>query len=92
MAIGLMLRERRMRVGAGRTVPFGCTDTVRPDEACRRRMQSGTDIKSWMRVSGAICASGCVLALIGAPTRKVAPVAKIGVHAHRSMYGDNPKS
>jgi hypothetical protein len=55
-------------------------------------MQSGTDIKSWMRVSGAICASGCVLALIGAPTRKVAPVAKIGVHAHRSMYGDNPKS
>ena len=45
-----------------------------------------------MRVNGAICASSCVMALIGAPTRKIAPVAKIGVHAHRSSYGDNPKA
>src|SRR5262249_54841838 len=47
--------------------------------------------KSWMRMSDAVCASGCVFALIGAPTRKVAPVAKIGVHAHRAVYGDNSK-
>ena len=92
MALGLMLRERRMRAGVARTVPFGCADTARPaDEACRRRMQSGSNVKSWMRVNGAICASSCVLALIGAPTRKVAPVAKIGVHAHRVLYGENPQ-
>jgi hypothetical protein len=92
ITIGLMLHERRMTAGVARTVPFGCADVPRLDEDCRRRkMLSGENVRSWMRESGAVCASGCVLALIGAPTRKVAPVAKIGVHAHRSLYDGDPK-
>jgi hypothetical protein len=91
IAIGLTLRARRMTAGVGRTVPFGCADRPQPDDACRRKIQSGEDVKSWMRVRDAICASSCVLALIGAPTRKVAPVARIGVHAHRPLNDDDPK-
>jgi hypothetical protein len=85
LAVGSLLRAHRMTAGVGHTVPFGCRDTLRLDEACRKRMQSGGEFQSRIRESGASCASSCVYAFVGASTRTVAYVARIGVHRHRSV-------
>jgi hypothetical protein len=90
LAVGSLLRAHRMRAGVGHTIPFGCRDTLSVDDACRKLMQSGGEFKSRLRESGAICASSCVYAFIGASTRTVAYVARIGVHRHRAIRAREP--
>jgi hypothetical protein len=85
LAVGAILRAHRMRAGVGHTIPVGCRDTLSVDEACRKLMQSGREFKSRLRESGATCASSCVYALIGASTRTIAYVARVGVHRHRAL-------
>lgn len=93
MAVGSILRAHRMKAGVGHTLPVGCRETLGADDACRKLMQSGREFKSRLRESGAICASGCVYALIGASTRTVAYVARLGVHRHRALRSlDQPRA
>jgi hypothetical protein len=88
LSVGSLLRAHRMRAGVGHTVPFGCRDALRLDDACRKLMQSGREFKSRLRESGAVCASSCVYALVGASTRTIAYVARVGVHRHRALRRD----
>jgi hypothetical protein len=87
VAMGVVLRANRMRAGVGHTIPIGCRDTLQADEACRKLMQSGREHQARLRESGAICASSCVYALLGASTRIVAYVARVGVHGYRAVQG-----
>lgn len=81
MATGRILRARRMTAGVGRTLPVGCRDTPEPDKKCLSLMRSGRELKATLRFDGAVCASGCVKALIGASHRQVSTKAKLGIHA-----------
>jgi hypothetical protein len=80
VAIGLMLREYRMRAGVARTVPDSCRAM---GEACRRIAQSKPEHAARLVTAGARCVSGCVYALLGASVRQVAHDAEIGIHSVR---------
>jgi hypothetical protein len=80
VAIGLMLREYRMRAGVARTVPDSCRAM---GEACRRIAQSKPEHAARLVTTGARCVSGCVYALLGASVRQVARDAELGIHSVR---------
>lgn len=77
LEIGRLLRQRKMTAGVSRTVPAGCV--AASEEKCRELMQTGEALEAELR-NFALCASGCVYALIGAQLRHVPPGARIGVH------------
>jgi hypothetical protein len=80
MAIGRLMRERRITAGVGRTIPRGC-DPVRDQEAqCDALKRMGRELLSELRTARTLCNSSCVYALIGAAVREVAAGARIGVH------------
>lgn len=81
--IGGLLRERRMTAGVGQTLPEGCREAPKADEACRKLMRSGRELKARLRFNGAICASSCAYAFFGASMRNVALGARLGVHSSR---------
>src|SRR5262249_31011196 len=81
VALGTILRERRMTVGVGRTLAEGCRQTV--DEACRRMLQSKPEHRARLTTSGTTCLSACVYAFMGGSVRHVARDARLGVHTLR---------
>ena len=58
MVLGTLLREYRMAVGVGRTLPEGCKQNAEIDEACRRVMQSKGEHRARLVTAGARCISG----------------------------------
>ncbi len=93
VAIGLSMREYRMRAGVARTIPEGCRPAAILNDACRRHVQPDADQKAKLMPAGARCASGCVYALLGASERQVAPAAELGIHSVRFVWalsGRNP--
>jgi hypothetical protein len=83
--IGRILRQRKMTAGVARTVPQGCTAGQPDDDACRRLKETAHDVPADLRENGALCASACVYAFIGATARLVPPGATLGVHSPRSF-------
>jgi hypothetical protein len=83
MELGRILREQRMTVGVGRTVPEGCRQAAAIDEACRGVMMAKREHRSRLVTDGARCLSACVHALVGGSVRQVAPDAQLGIHAIR---------
>lgn len=92
IAVGNILRDRRMTAGIGQTIPDGCREARKADEACRKLMRSGRDLKARLRVDGAICASGCAYALVGASARIIGSGARLGVHASRLVPRLGPEA
>jgi hypothetical protein len=83
MQIGATLRENRMSVGLGRTIPEGCDRATRVSDSCRRLMQSKPQHAARLVVDGAQCASACVLAIAGGSFRRIGRGAQLGIHALR---------
>jgi tetratricopeptide (TPR) repeat protein len=83
LAIGRMMRERKMTAGVGTTVPENCRGVV--DESCRRMLQTSDPLKAQLRTARAFCHSACVYAFIGASSRQVAEGAVLGIHAHLQL-------
>jgi len=85
MVLGTLLREHRMAVGVGRTLPEGCRQTIATEDACRRVMQSKGEHRARLATGGARCVSGCVDAFVGGSVRLVARDAQLGIHALRRL-------
>ena len=83
IALGAMLREHRMTVGVGRTIPEGCRQAAASDDACRRVVQGKREHRARLATEGARCISACVYALVGGSVRQVARDAQIGIHSVR---------
>jgi hypothetical protein len=83
IAIGHLLREKRITAGIGQTIPEGCRDAAKADPACRNLMRQAHELPSRLKVASGVCASACAYALIGASTRLIAPGARFGVHSNR---------
>jgi hypothetical protein len=81
VAIGTLLRERRMRAGVGRSLPEGCRGGAA--EGCRKLVQSRREHRARLLTAAARCLSACVYALVGASAREVARDARLGVHSVR---------
>jgi hypothetical protein len=80
MAIGRVMRERRMTAGVGRTIPKGCDPLQEREAACDALKRTGRELLSELRTARTMCNSSCVYALIGAAVREVGAGARIGVH------------
>ena len=89
--ISSILREHRMTVGVGRTLPEGCRQATANDDACRRVMQSKREHKARLVTGGARCLSACAYAFVGGSVRQVARDAQLGVHAFRWLPGTFPQ-
>jgi hypothetical protein len=83
IALGAMLREHRMTVGVGRTIPEGCRQAAASDEACRSVVRGKREHRARLATEGARCISACVYALVGGSVRQVARDAQIGIHSVR---------
>jgi hypothetical protein len=81
MAIGRILRERRMRAGIALTRPEICIR--KPDEraVCDTAKKSGKPLASEWTSYDANCNSACGIALIGAAERWIPPGGAIGIHS-----------
>jgi len=83
IVLGTLLRERRMTVRVGRTIPDGCHQSTAIDAVCRRLMQSKREHKARLVTAGAVCGSGCVDAFVGGSVRLVARDAQLAIHSLR---------
>ena len=81
LVLGRILRERRMAASVGESYPEGCKARIAADLSCRRIMEANRELKAQLRTTGAVCASACVYALIGASERHVPTDARVGIHA-----------
>ena len=70
LAIGRVLRERKMTASIGITAPEDCRANNVMDESCRHLWRTSNSLKAKLRTAGAICNSACVLAFIGASPGK----------------------
>jgi hypothetical protein len=83
IVLGAMLREHRMTVGVGRTIPEGCRQAAASDDACRSVVRAKREHRARLATEGARCISACVYALVGGSVRQVARDAQIGIHSVR---------
>ena len=79
---GNILHERTMAAGVGRTTTEQCRVFARADP-CQREIAAGAAIKAQLRAGEGQCHSACVIALVGASSRRVAAGALIGIHSAR---------
>lgn len=81
MAIGRIMRERRMRAGIALTRPQICTRKPADRAACETAKKSGKPLASEWTSFDANCNSACGIALIGASERWIPPGGAIGIHS-----------
>jgi hypothetical protein len=78
--LGLILRERRMTAGVGRT-EANCGVFNTKDIACQKKISARESIAARLVTREAACASACVYAFAGASVRHLPLGALLGVHA-----------
>ena len=78
LAVGDILREKRMRAGVARTVPSECKG--KDETTCADVKKSGREAEFDLVREG-ICASACGFAILGSPTREVGAEALLRVHS-----------
>jgi hypothetical protein len=81
MAIGRLMRERRMRAGIALTRPDLCVRRPKERTMCETAKKSGKPLPSQWTSFDASCNSACGIALIGATERWVPPGGGIGIHS-----------
>ena len=89
MAIGRIMRERKMRAGVARTIPTGCWEGEFTD-SCNVLRRADREISSSLNTLSS-CASACVYALLGASRREVSANAVLAVHSSKLVlmqYGE----
>jgi hypothetical protein len=93
IAIGTMLHGKRTIARVGRTIVRECGFEAQDGEACVKLKQSGRELHGDLFTNGAICASACPYALIGAGVHEVAPDAILAIHSPKvvlNFHGGQP--
>lgn len=81
IAIGRIMRERRMRAGIALTRPDICARKPDDRAVCETAKKSGKPLSSEWTSYDANCNSACGMALIGAAERWIPPGGSIGIHS-----------
>jgi hypothetical protein len=81
MAIGRIMRDRRMRAGIALTRPQVCMHKPDDRAVCETAKKSGKPLISEWTSFDANCNSACGIALIGATERWIPPGGAIGIHS-----------
>jgi hypothetical protein len=80
IALGRLIRARKLEAGVAHTVPFGCDRDKPWENSCEAQKRSGRELRSDFDPTSTICNSGCVFALAGGVVRMVPPGIKLGIH------------
>jgi hypothetical protein len=89
LAMGRLMRERGVTARVGRTTVEGCEGDP---WGCLKRKGSGQQQTARLTSIAAQCNSACVYAIVGARLREIAPEARLGVHASKTvLVGSLPK-
>jgi hypothetical protein len=86
LAIGNMLREKKMVARVGRTVASECGFEAQDSEVCVRLKQSGRELHGEIWLRYAQCNSACPYLILGAVTREIAPETSLAVHSPRVTF------
>jgi hypothetical protein len=81
IAIGRIMRDRRMRAGIALTRPQVCMHKPDDRAVCETAKKSGKPLISEWTSFDANCNSACGIALIGATERWIPPGGAIGIHS-----------
>ena len=80
LAIGRMLRKRKMTAGVARTVRAKCLPLMSISE-CGKVLREQPEAEAALWTKNAVCNSACAYAILGAVKREIAPDAFLGVHS-----------
>ena len=80
IALGRLIRDRKLEAGVAHTVPSGCDRDKPWEKSCEAQKRSGQELRSEFDPTRAMCNSACVLALAGGVVRTIPPGIKLGIH------------
>jgi len=80
LELGRLIREQKLTVGVARTIPRGCDRSELRSTSCEALKRSAQELEADFDPDGAICASGCGLAVAGGSTRLLLPGVRLGIH------------
>jgi hypothetical protein len=80
IALGRLIRDRKLEAGVAHTVPFGCDRDKPWEKSCEAQKRSGQELSSEFDPTGAMCNSACVYALAGGVVRVIPPGIKLDIH------------
>ena len=80
IALGRLIRSRKLTVSVGHTIPLICDRDPLGTKSCEAQIGSGQTLEARIDPLSAVCASACVYMLAGGSTRLVPPWAVLGIH------------
>ncbi len=95
IAMGNLLHGRSVVARVGRTTVRECGFEAQDSDVCVKLKQSGRELHGDLFTGGAICASACPYALMGAAVHEVAPDAILAVHSPKVVFdfhGSQPEA
>jgi hypothetical protein len=78
--LGRLLRDQKLEVSVGHTIPRGCDPDKPLDKSCEALKRFGQELESEFDHAVLMCNSSCVWALAGGAVRVVPPSVKLGIH------------
>ncbi|HET7885024.1 MAG TPA: hypothetical protein VFL62_02240 [Bradyrhizobium sp.] len=81
IAMGTLLHGRNVIARVGRTMVRECGFEAQDSDVCFKLKQSGRDLHGDLFTNGAVCASACPYAFMGAAVHEVAADAILAVHS-----------
>jgi hypothetical protein len=93
IAMGTMLHGRSVVARVGRTMVHECGFEAQNSDVCVKVKQSGRQLHGDLFTNGAICASACPYAFMGAAIHEIAPDAILAIHSPKvilNFHGGQP--
>ena len=95
ISMGNLLHGRPTVARVGRTMVRECGFEAQDSDVCVKLKQSGRELHGDLFTGGAICASACPYALMGATVHEVAPDAILAIHSPKvvlNFHGGRPEA
>ena len=93
IAMGTMLHGRSTIARVGRTTVRECGFEAQDSDVCVKLKQSGRELHGNLFTNGAVCASACPYAFMGAAVHEAAPDAILAIHSPKvvlNFHGGQP--
>ena len=93
IAMGALLHGKAVIARIGRTTVRECGFEAQNSDVCVKLKQSGRELHGDLFTNGAICASACPYAFMGAAVHEVAPDAILAIHSPKvilNFHGGQP--
>jgi len=80
LELGRLIRDQKMTVSVGHTIPLGCDRGTQLEKSCEAQKRAGQALQADFDPNITMCNSGCSWALAGGAVRLIPPWVKLGIH------------